>query len=321
MSSPSLPLKYIQIETTTTCNQRCHFCPVSVSKRPKATLSLEVLDSIIGGLKDYDIDTVFLNGFNEPTFDKTLIEKVQHLRAAGFKLHLNTNGSGLNPELIHALLDAGLQEITVNLSTLDAARYQTSRGSRDLPKVMAHIEHLLEQIEDTRVYILALGELNAQHAEDVKALTTHFEPLGGHIVVCPIADFAGKNTQVLQRRLHHSQLRGCSSQRHRQWLHFTPSAQAILCCQDYAEDYPVGDVLKQTPAEINGSERFEQLRRWIEGIEPAPDDFICRSCVFALGEEDYAASMRAFFCAHCQLRSTLGESASCQYCVVNEYRA
>jgi len=314
-----VPVKYIQIETTTTCNQRCHFCPVSTSKRPKANLSLDYVEQIIEGVKDYPIEMVFLNGFNEPTYDKDLLVKVQRLLEAGFKLHLNTNGSGLTTDLSDALLVIGIQEFTINLSTLDAGRYQTTRGSRDLPKVIPNIEYLLRQENNASVHILVLGQLDATHAQDIQTLSEHFSELGGHIVVCPIADFAGNATQVLKRRMYHKTLQGCVGQRHRQWLHFTPSAHAILCCQDYAENYQIGHLQQLSPTEIYQSERFEQLRYWVEGVEPAPEDFICRTCVFAIGEQSYAEKMHSFFCEHCQLPDKLGKAASCQRCVVNDY--
>ncbi len=314
-------LKYLQIETTTTCNQRCHFCPVSVNKRPKATLTLEYVEKIIADMRNYPIDMVFLNGFNEPTYDKDLLAKVQRLREASFKLHLNTNGSGLTATLCDALLGAGVREFTVNLSSLDAERYQATRGSRDLPKVVSNIEYLLQQGADAEVLILVLGQLDAIHARDIQAISQHFSPLGATIVICPIADFAAQATQLLKRRIYHKTLRGCIGQRQRQWLHFTPSAHAILCCQDYAENYRIGSLAHLSPTALYQSEHFAQLRRWIEGVEAAPDDFICRTCVFAIGQESYAEKSRHLFCQHCQLPDKLGQAASCQRCVVNEYVA
>ena len=59
---------------------------------------------------------------------------------------------------------------------------------------------------------------------------------------------------------------------------------AVLCCQDYYEKWTVGDLSRQSVAEVLGGDRIAQMRRWAYGVEPAPDDFLCRRCEFALGE-------------------------------------
>ena len=71
-----MPLKYAQIETASTCNQRCFFCPVSIQKKAKAQLSQERLEKIIAGLKQHHIESFAISGFTEPTHDKELVGMV-----------------------------------------------------------------------------------------------------------------------------------------------------------------------------------------------------------------------------------------------------
>ena len=67
-----------------------------------------------------------------------------------------------------------------------------------------------------------------------------------------------------------------------QHLHITPAGKAILCCQDYDENYVVGDVATHSIAEVLEGDEMAKMRRWVYGVEDAPPDFICRTCVFAL---------------------------------------
>ncbi len=314
----SSPLRHVQIETTTTCNQRCNFCPVSVEKRPKANLPLEQFTALMADLKDYPLESVYLNGFNEPTFDKTLPDQVAIVFKTGFPVHLNSNASGLEPALTDKLLAAGISAFTINLSTLDPERYQATRGSRDLPKVITNLEYLLSKIDGVRVEILMLGSLDARHAADIRALCDHFASLGATMLICPTADYAVGLTQVLPERIHHTALRGCSGQRHTKWMHFTPTGHAILCCQDYTEQYRISPIPHLSPEELLASDRFAQLRRWVEGTEEAPEDFICRSCIYAIGTEPYEDKIRRLFCQQCELPAQLGVKESCQRCVVND---
>ncbi len=67
-----------------------------------------------------------------------------------------------------------------------------------------------------------------------------------------------------------------------QHLHITPRGTCILCCQDYDENYVVGDLMTSTIAQVLEGDAMAKMRRWVYGVEEAPDDFICRTCVFAL---------------------------------------
>lgn len=312
-----MTLKFIQIETTSTCNQRCYFCPVSLTRRPKKSMSMAMFGQIVAQLADYPIESVFLNGFNEPTYDKQLVEKTTLLQQAGLKIHLNTNGSGLKPALSEQLLNLPIHSICVNLSTLDPKRYQETRGNQDISHVIPYLEYALTHNQQTQIELLILGHLDQQHSIDIQAISQQFSAFPHcTITICPITDFAQDATHILPKRLYHKQLRGCRSERQNQWLHFTPEGTAILCCQDYFSHYSIGNIQTATVAEIYQSDKIQQFRRWIAGEEMAPDDFICRTCVFALTEDDY---LYDFFCQSCVLPQALGIEHACHRCVVNEF--
>lgn len=52
--------------------------------------------------------------------------------------------------------------------------------------------------------------------------------------------------------------------------------------QDYDEVHTVGDLANQTVDEILSGDEMARLRRLAYGIDDAPEDFICRNCLFAL---------------------------------------
>ena len=145
-SSVKIRPSKIQIETTSVCNQRCTFCPVSVGKRAKNTLSLADLELILKQLKPYAIEKVYLNGFNEPTYDKQIAEKTALIHSYNFAISFLSNGSGLTAELVKQLFHHQVLEYTINLSTLDPIQYKQVRGNQDIFKVLPNIEFLLNYI-------------------------------------------------------------------------------------------------------------------------------------------------------------------------------
>ncbi len=311
-------LKYIQIETTTTCNQRCYFCPVSTGKRPKTTMTLDMLQKILDNLQPYShqIEKIYTNGFNEPTFDKMIVEKMQILHDYHCNTQLNTNASGLTPNLLHKLLDTGLKEFCINLSSLNKDYYKLTRKSQDLDNVVSNLHYLLKINEQNiTTQILILGSLDKQHAENIKDIVQEFSYSHAQIIVCPAVDFAGlPNYTKLQIKPYES-LKGCFAKRDLEWLHFTPSGQTILCCQDYQEKYSVGNILSESIPQLYSNEQFSQFRQWVSGEQIAPEDFICRTCVFSISPaQTYQEKIHQIFCEHCVLPTIIDNV--CHRCVV-----
>jgi len=313
--------KNVQLEMTTTCNHRCFFCPVSVAKRPKSILSLEKLKKIITGLRAYPIETISIAGFSEPTHDKQIVEKIRLIREAGFSVLFFTNGSGLKPALVDELLELDISRFTINLSTIDETLYEKTRGNKDIKQVIPYLDYLLAQIEKqrkkTEVILMVLGALDQQHATNIQQIHQQFAYSQiAQINLSPHGDFAGETTpHVLPKQLYHQNLRGCSKAYQNEWLHLTAECEVILCCQDYHALYQMGHIDEAPLTEIYQSQKINQWRRWIQGEEEAPKDFICRYCLLALTDDNYAERVQKLFCQSCVLPGVLGTQA-CQRCEV-----
>ncbi len=80
--STSYRLKIVSLETLTTCNQKCYFCPVSIAPRADYTMPTEFFEQVVNQLTDYrkTIESVFLQSYNEPTLDKRFLDQCRTLR-------------------------------------------------------------------------------------------------------------------------------------------------------------------------------------------------------------------------------------------------
>lgn len=313
-----MALKYVQIETTTFCSHRCTFCPVSTAERRPETMAMDTLDRILDGLRGHPVERVYINGFNEPTRDPHLAECVRRIRAAGdYKIFLNTNGSGLRPELIDELIAGGVNSVVVNLSTIDEAEFRATRGAHDVARVLGYLDCLFEKgkAAGVAVEILVLGNLDRAHCDTVTAIEERFARHSPAIMICPIKEYAGDPRH--QSQVHNRSLRGCGQQdRPNQWLHFTANGEAIFCCHDYRSEYVIGDVRDHDVDSILRGGRLAQLRRWTEGVEVAPDDFLCRRCPAAITDEDFVGYLKRTCCDLCTLRVQFGRDRSCRRCAV-----
>ncbi len=281
-------LVYLSLETCTSCNHRCPFCPVSVDPREREVMSRELFESIvdqtvtIGGKGVL----VFLSNYNEPTVDPLFEDRCAYLFARGLPVCILTNASHFSKDRADRLEKLGrFRYIGINLPTLDPERYQKLHGTRDLARVLDNIERLRARALSEETAIVVLGEEDDAHRADVEAIRKRFEPKGWQIRPFRIRSRPASGTFVPEpppkKKLKGCELMGSRPFEH---LHVTGTGTAVLCCQDYYERLVVGDLKRQTVAEVLGGETMARLRRWTYGLEEAPEDFLCRRCEFALGE-------------------------------------
>jgi len=279
-------LKFVEIEARTDCNQACYFCPVSAEPRESYAMSKALYEQIVAQLVPYQdtIEAVMMLRYNEPTADPAFLDQVRALRSAGFPIGLNTNATGLTPQRVEALMElGGLRFLSVNLSTLDRQRYRQERGRDHLPQVLRNLDYLKDRALAEQMDIGVLGCGDSTHRQDFEDIRRRFSGSLFEVKSFEVMDRAGHLEVGLRPRRPHRRLAGCEQvgSRPLQWLHVTPQGMCVLCCEDYKEQYVVGDLKKETVAEVLAGERFTQLRRWAYGLDNAPNDFLCRQCLFA----------------------------------------
>ena len=284
--SRSSRLKIVSLETMTACNQKCYFCPVSIAPREDFDMPDALFERIVGELTAYrdTLESVFLQSYNEPTLDRRFVEFCRTLFAAKLPVAVLSNGSGLTPAKVDALIESGpLRYICINLSTLDHDRYLRDRGADHLGVVLRNLDYVKTRPLADVMKIVVLGTGDEVHDRDFEAIRERFAgslfTAERHVVM----DRAGWLDVGLKPDAPKKQLAGCDNigSRPLQHLHITPRGQCVLCCEDYDEKYVVGDLTKNTIAEVLEGPGLATMRRWVYGIEEAPDDFMCRDCVFA----------------------------------------
>ena len=281
-------LLYVSLETCTSCNHRCPFCPVSVDPRDKEVMSQELFVSLVdqivaAGGKQV---VVFLSNYNEPTVDPLFEERCKVLFERALPVSILTNASHFDPDRAARLERLGrFRYIGINLPTLDPERYLKLHGTKDLDRVLRNVDAMRARELAEETAIVVLGDEDDDHRRDVEAIRERFGPKGWTIRPQKIRSRPSSGTYVPEPPPK-KKLRGCDLMGSRPFehLHVTATAKAVLCCQDYYENLTVGDLKTQTVAELLGGDTMARLRKWTYGVEEAPADFLCRRCEFALGE-------------------------------------
>ncbi|HEV7764488.1 MAG TPA: radical SAM/SPASM domain-containing protein, partial [Thermoanaerobaculia bacterium] len=269
-------------------NQKCYFCPVSVAPRDDEEMSTELFARIVSELTQFrsSIDGVFLQSYNEPTIDRRFVDHCKTLFDAGLPVAVLSNGTGLIPKKADALVAAGrLRFLCINLSTLDAERYERDRGENHVKVVMRNIDYAKDLHLADEMRIVVLGSGDDEHRENYEAVKARYAgsrfDVQQHLTVDRGAWHLEVGRKAVQRV---GRLAGCEliGSRPLQHLHITATGDCILCCQDYDENYVVGNLKTHSVTEVLQGDEMARMRRMAYGVEESPDDFICRSCVFAI---------------------------------------
>lgn len=280
-------LRWVSLEAHTVCNQRCYFCPVSVAPRTAEYMPTELYERIVREVAELDepIEAVTMIQYNEPTADRRFLDQVRTIKEAGLPPAVLSNGTGLTPDRVDALVAmGGLTYLSVNLSTLDRERYAAERGRDHLERVLANLDYARDRPVAETMVIVVLGTDPEIHARDYAAIREHFS--GSRFLV---QDFEANDRAAYlgvgrTAPRDGTRLVGCDygGSRPIEHLHITAQARVVLCCQDYTEDFVLGDLKTQSVRDVLDSEAYARARRQVYGLEPPPENFICSNCSYAL---------------------------------------
>jgi MoaA/NifB/PqqE/SkfB family radical SAM enzyme len=280
-------IRWISLEAHSVCNQRCFFCPVSIAPREPSFMPTELYERIIAEIAELGepIEIVAMIQYNEPTVDRRFIDQVRAIKNAGLPPAVLSNGTGLTPDKVDALVDmGGISYFSVNLSTLDPERYAEERGRNHLERVLANLDYAKDKSLADEMVIVVLGADPERHALDFEAITKRFEGSNFKVQDFEANDRAGYLEIGLAAEGRDLSVRGCDYMGSRpiEHVHITAAANIVLCCQDYDESWVLGNLENESLREVLDGEAYARARRQVYGIEAPPEDFICDNCRYAL---------------------------------------
>jgi pyruvate-formate lyase-activating enzyme len=282
-------LRVATLEASTVCNQACYFCPVSTNRRETETMDMEFYERVVSQLAEYreTLEGVFMINYNEPTADPRFLEQVAVLKRYGLSPAVNSNGSGLTPRIVDALVEmGGLRFLSINLSTIDREQYKKDRGRDHLEKVLFNLTYAGTRKLADQMHIAVLGTGDTSHDAQYAGISEKFAGSFFEIKQYRLMNRAGKVAVGDSPLEEMSKLRGCDNLGSRpiEHVHISPRGECLLCCQDYSAEYVIGDLRTHSLTQVLQSDRAAVLRRQAYGLEEAPAEFICRKCTFALRE-------------------------------------
>jgi radical SAM protein with 4Fe4S-binding SPASM domain len=273
---------HANIETASTCNAACGFCPYIVTARERSgkTMAMDLYTKIIDEIATIPAITALnLMGLNEPLLDRRLESLIAYAKAAkpSLRIVIYTNGLLLTPARHASLREAGLDRLIVSLNAVRADQHQAIMGMK------GKFDIICANIDNARQYPTPALEVHAVYTSDTftEADAMQFyarwgnKHEGGHGLVCRDSNWAGaveipaKAASLVFTNLW------CFRATHT--IYITYDGTMTACCLDPFGKLAFGNLQTQTIREIYNSERYVAFR--LAHAENRADEYdMCKTC-------------------------------------------
>lgn len=143
-------VRKVYLEPSTRCNLHCRTCVRNVWEDPLEDMSAATFDRVVDGLQGLpDLQEVVFGGYGEPFAHPRILDFLAAVKGLGVKIAISTNGLLLDEARARALVELGVDGITVSLDGVDPEIYADVRRGGNLRAVMQNVE-ALNQIKAER---------------------------------------------------------------------------------------------------------------------------------------------------------------------------
>lgn len=282
-----VPPVYLAIETTSRCNLACVMCPQPRMARAKRTmhpaLFRRIVDQAAGA-----VEFAWLHLFGEPLLNRRFGDMARYAatHGGGMRTGVSTNVTLLTGARRAEVAALPLDIVLLSIDGIAAASYERIRVRGDFARVVDNVRAFAvlwtRRPPDERPRHVAISFIDLPVIEEETAAATAFwrgivppefvlnrkpfHPWGYQdALIDDILQQVG-SAAPRQRRNHgcHEFFRGMT---------ILSDGRCVPCCNDYEARMVLGDVSRQTLAEIWNGARLQQLRR-----DRVLDNDLCRFC-------------------------------------------
>ncbi len=136
---------HLDIETTSVCNLRCPFCKTTYSRTDinNGFMAWETFKKIMDEAGDNGLYACKFNFRGEPLLHKELCRFIKYAKDKGLiDVFFNTNGTLLTHDKARALIESGLDRLTVSFEGFEKELYEKNRVGAKFEDVVKNVEGL-----------------------------------------------------------------------------------------------------------------------------------------------------------------------------------
>jgi len=278
----------LEIQTTTACNSGCVICPHH-EVRPGGTggdMDETLFARIIGECAPHQSGLRIIPYLNaEPLMDPWFPHRLELIRSLcpRAEVEVSTNVSLLNEKVRRELGKGPLRELRLSVFGFTPGTHKKMMPGLDWPVVRRHLNDLVAD----KPFRAGVGEISLVMIDhpwvpesETRMAADFCAEHGLRFHLWGFLDRAG-NVRRFSHLTRHERVVGCRQGRPFERLHIRHDGIVILCCQDWRSTVVLGDLRRQSVAEVWRSAEYERVREAVRGgEEPQPE--VCRRCQLAV---------------------------------------
>ena len=275
--------RVMTIEPTNRCNMKCTYCPRDKADKGVGIMEWEVYQRLIDEIalqKPLIMLHLFKDG--ESQLHPQFFDMVRYAKDKGAaeKIHINTTAVLWSDKVIQKFLDCGIDDITVSIDAARPETYKEAKLADVLPKVEQNVNRFFEMRDrlnrkhpHVRVKIM---EYDGISKEELQEFFEKWDGVADEVQVTGIHSWSGAIKGLKISDESSPQRSPCALM----WYSLVVNwdGAVTVCSVDWNTEIKVGDVHRQTLAEIWNSPEIKAARR--AHIENKHDTFdVCKECV------------------------------------------
>jgi len=276
----------LTIELTNVCNADCIMCPRGTMDRRIQNMAFEILEKIVKDCQGQPVKKINLFWMGDSPCHPRFVEYLRYARKnlPGVKLYLSTNAGLLFEEKSRAIIDEQLLDvINFDIDGFTKETYEAIRRDVKFDAVMKHTHFFVNYRKEkrarkpqTRVTIIKMKPT----AAEIPAFVQYWKPRVDRVDVNSYNTWLGRFDDLnVGDELTQSQEGYFDFACTHPWdeLVIGADGRASLCCLDYELKAQVGDIRRQTVAEIWKGDILQNYRN-LQLQNRYEDIAICKGC-------------------------------------------
>ncbi|MFA4941304.1 MAG: radical SAM protein [Patescibacteria group bacterium] len=277
---PDFPLM-ISMEFVNRCNLNCVMCYKEHHFKPKAELSLEVIDKVLEESKKHEMPSITLGLGSEILLFKDMNKVIEMVAEAGIMdVFFATNAALLNDKIIKSLVDNKISRFRVSIDAATEETYNKVRRVPVLKNVEANINKLIDYRNKTKSLLpvvrlsYVIMDINKHETEQFinkwkdKVDYIDFQRYMDLGHVDNLKKLDDNEKEVIKNSF-------CSQPFYS--LNIWANGDVSPCCTFYGKKLLLGNVYKDKLEDIWRGEKIKKLR---EEIKNKKFNSICQNCLY-----------------------------------------